>query len=461
MKTSMGLVDCSADATEIVFLGGRELSEWTSGNVQHAAHLRQAHFTGEARQVLFLAPNERRKVLYGVGDRLDRWTAAAAAATLPPGTYRLADSTPSETQTAVAVGWAAGAYRFHIYKSGPCKPPAQLCWPPRADRRRAEREIEARVLVRNLINTPSNDMGPAELADAARDVAKRHSAQFNVITGDELLSAGFPLVHAVGRASVRPPRLIELRWGPENAPTVAIVGKGVCFDSGGLNIKTKETMLLMKKDMGGAAHALALSLMVMDAGLPLRIRVVIPAVENAVGGSAYRPLDVIRSRKGLSVEIGNTDAEGRLILADALAAACEEQPRLVIDFATLTSAARVALGPEVSALFSNDDELAAAFERAARQTGDSLWRLPLWRPYLSNIEGRVADLASTTQGTDAGAIHAALFLNQFVGDVPWAHLDIYGWNSIDRAGRPEGAEVHALGAAYRVLENVANGESSI
>jgi leucyl aminopeptidase len=297
-------------------------------------------------------------------------------------------------------------------------------------------------------------MGPTQLADAARTVAEEFQASFRVTTGDALLQANYPLVHAVGRGSVRPPCLIDFSWGDARAPKVTLVGKGVCFDSGGLNLKTSGPMYLMKKDMGGAAHVLALARIIMGAGLKLRLRVLIPAVENMVSGTSMRPLDVVRARNGLTVEIGNTDAEGRLILADALAEASSEKPALLIDFATLTSAARVALGTDLPALFCNDEALAASLLRAGEETADPMWRLPLWQSYKDQIEGKVADLNNKPGATDnlAGAIHAALFLQRFVEPgVRWAHLDTFAWNPSARPGRPEGGDTRNLFAVFHLL----------
>jgi leucyl aminopeptidase len=314
------------------------------------------------------------------------------------------------------------------------------------------RECRAITWVRDLVNTPAQDMGPAELAAAAESLAAAHNAKLDVVVGDALREQGYRTIHAVGQGSPRAARLIDIRWGEETHPRVTLIGKGVCFDSGGLNLKTADGMRLMKKDMAGAAHVLALADLIMDARLPVRLRVLIPAVDNAIGGAAIRPGDIVRTRSGDTVEIGNTDAEGRLILCDALAAASSEHPDLLIDMATLTGAARVALGPELPALFCNDDEIAAALAAAARATDDPLWRLPLWQPYRKDLASNVADLNNVSHNPFAGAIYAALFLQAFVGrGIPWIHLDLYGWNLQDRPGRPAGGEAQTLRATFRFL----------
>ena len=311
---------------------------------------------------------------------------------------------------------------------------------------------EAATLARDLINTPANDMGPAQLAQAARDLAVRFGAQFNCIVGDELTHQNFPLIHAVGIASPRTPRLIDLTWGDPAHPKVTLVGKGVCFDTGGLDLKPSSAMLIMKKDMGGAANVLALALMVMDAKLKVRLRVLIPAVENAVAGNAFRPLDVFPSRKGATVEIGNTDAEGRLVLADALAFADEEAPDLLIDLGTLTGAARVALGPDLPPFYTNDETLALDIARCAKAENDPLWRLPLWAPYDSWLDSKVADISNAPSGTFAGSITCALFLQRFVAAAKsWLHVDIYGWTPSAKPARPEGGECQAARAIYKLL----------
>src|SRR5581483_2651993 len=304
------------------------------------------------------------------------------------------------------------------------------------------------ALARDLVNTPANDMGPAELADTARGIAEKYGASFRSIVGEDLLKQNFPLIHAVGRASPRAPRLVDFTWGDAAHPKITLVGKGVCFDTGGLDIKPDSAMLIMKKDMGGAANVLAAARMIMDAKLKVRLRVLMPAVENAIAGEAFRPLDVYKSRKGITVEIGNTDAEGRLVLADALALADEEAPALIVDMATLTGAARVALGPELPPFFTHDDALAADLMRHAQAERDPMWRLPLWRPYDSMLESKVADI-NNVGGSFAGSITAALFLNRFVTAAKaWAHFDIYAWTPSAKPARPDGGECQVARALY-------------
>jgi leucyl aminopeptidase len=369
---------------------------------------------------------------------------------LPPGRYRFGNA-PHDTRLA-ALAFALGLYRFSRYRKDDERP-IRLVLPDGVDADDLSRVAEGVRLARDLINTPSNDMGPAELEAAMRALAKNHGAKVSAIVGDDLLSQNFPLIHAVGRASERAPRLIDLRWGDASHPKVTLVGKGVCFDSGGLDIKPESAMLLMKKDMGGAASLFALAHMVMDRGLKVSLRLLIPAVDNAISGSAFRPLDVYRSRKGLTVEIGNTDAEGRLILADALALADEEKPELLIDIGTLTGAARVALGPELPPFYTQDEALAAEIERCAASERDPLWRMPLWPPYQAMLDSKIADVNNVASGSFAGSITCALFLKRFVAAAAsWIHLDIYAWNPTTKPGRPEGGECQAARALYALLK---------
>jgi len=383
------------------------------------------------------------------GDR-DIWSYAALRLALPAGVYRLDVELSPEAATRAALGWALAGYGFTRYKKSAKKRP-NLEWPKAADRSAVARTAEGIFLVRDLINTPAGDMGPAELADAAKAVAKDHGAKFNVIVGDQLLRQNFPAIHAVGRASSRPPRLIDIAWGG-SGPLIALIGKGVCFDSGGLDLKPAGGMLLMKKDMGGGAHVLALAQMIMAARLPIRLRVLVPAVENSVSGNAYRPLDVLQTRKGLTVEVGNTDAEGRLILSDALAEASAEKPALMIDFATLTGAARVALGTDLPAMFCNDDATAEALLRHGLAEDDPLWRLPLHKGYRGQLDSPVADINNVSEGGYGGAITAALFLQEFVEPgFPWVHIDLMAWNLANRPGRPKGGEAMGLRAVYALI----------
>jgi leucyl aminopeptidase len=370
---------------------------------------------------------------------------------VPSGEYQLAEPLPPAAATAAAFGWALGGYRFERYRKPSPESPPVLVMPPNADREHVRRLAEAEFLARDLINTPAADMGPAELAAAIAGVAGRFGAECSQIVGEQLLTEGFPAIHAVGRAAGAPPRLVELRWGSAG-PRVTLVGKGVCFDTGGLDLKPSSSMALMKKDMGGAACALALAQAVMDAGLDLRLRLLVPAVENSVAGNAYRPGDVLATRKGITVEVANTDAEGRLVLADALALADEERPDLLIDLATLTGAARVALGPELPALYAGTDALAEELLASAREVSDPLWHMPLWSGYEDEFASKVADVSNVSASPLAGSIIAALFLRRFVSEAtPWLHLDLYAWNSKDRPGRPVGAEAQTVRALYGLL----------
>jgi leucyl aminopeptidase len=371
---------------------------------------------------------------------------------LPSGVYRFANVAPHDARLA-ALAFALGSYRFGRYRKTDAAQ-VRLVPPDGIDVVEIARIAEATVLARDLINTPSNDMGPEELAQAAQKLAQRFGARFNCVVGDDLTRQDFPLIHAVGMASPRAPRLIDLTWGDPAHPKVTLVGKGVCFDSGGLDLKPSAGMLIMKKDMGGAANVLALALMVMDAKLKLRLRVLIPAVENAVAGNAFRPLDIFTSRKGITVEIGNTDAEGRLVLADALALADEEKPDLLIDLGTLTGAARVALGPDLPPFYTNDEILAQDLAVCAKQENDPLWRLPLWPPYDSWLDSKVANINNAPSGTFAGSITCALFLQRFVEAAKsWLHVDIYGWTPSAKPARPEGGECQAARAIYKLLSD--------
>jgi leucyl aminopeptidase len=371
---------------------------------------------------------------------------------LPSGVYRFANVAPHDARLA-ALAFALGSYRFGRYRKTDA-PEVRLVPPDGIDVVEIARIAEATVLARDLINTPANDMGPEQLALEAHKLAKRFGANFSCVVGDDLIRQNFPLVHAVGMASPRAPRLIDLTWGDPAHPKVTLVGKGVCFDSGGLDLKPSSGMLIMKKDMGGAANVLALALMVMDAKLKLRLRVLIPAVENAVAGNAFRPLDIFPSRKGITVEIGNTDAEGRLVLADALALADEEKPDLLIDLGTLTGAARVALGPDLPPFYTNDETLAQDLAVCAKQENDPLWRLPLWPPYDSWLDSKVANINNAPSGTFAGSITCALFLQRFVEAAKsWLHVDIYGWTPSAKPARPEGGECQAARAIYKLLSD--------
>lgn len=450
------LVDTAAGAIPIHALDRADLTAWQRG--QDAAVRAWIATNGfeAAPGTHCLVPDAKGRaaqVLFGI-DPGDPWCWAGLAAKLPKGNYRVATALARPQAEWAALAWALAAYRFGRYKRPVKSDQTRLVWPKGIDRAHIEHTVAAINLVRDLVNTPASDMGPAELADAAAAVARRHKAKLKLIVGDALLRAGYPAVHAVGRASSRAPRLIDFTWGNPRAPKVTLVGKGVCFDSGGLDLKPSAGMLNMKKDMGGAAHTLGLASMIMAAGLKVRLRVLIPAVENAVSGNAMRPRDVIATRKGLTVEIGNTDAEGRLILADCLAEADREKPALLVDYATLTGAARTALGPELPAMFTNDEALAGSLLAASTQVSDPMWRMPLWPPYRKWLDSKVAEISSTGDNPMAGAITAALFLDAFVDRItPWVHFDIFAWNPSARPGRPEGGEAMTLRALYRVLED--------
>ena len=382
---------------------------------------------------------------------LTPWCLASAADRLPEGRYRFA----SGTAGIASLGWLLAQHRFGRYKSKPAVVgPRTLLISDAAAIDGAVRLAEATAMIRDLVDTPAADMGPADLEDAARALADQHGARVTVTHGDAL-TIGYPMISAVGAGAerARAPRLIELDWGRDDHPRIAIVGKGVCFDSGGLDIKSAGGMRLMKKDMGGAAHALALAGLVMAERLPVRLHLLVPAVENSISGTAFRPGDIIASRKGLSVEVDNTDAEGRLVLGDCLTRAAEEKPELIIDFATLTGAARVALGPDLPATFANDEVLAADLLAAAARVQDPLWRLPLWDGYDEMLKSDIADLANSSDSSFAGSVTAALFLRRFVPkDIAWAHLDTFAWRPAAKPGRPKGGEALGLRAVFGLLQ---------
>jgi leucyl aminopeptidase len=391
-------------------------------------------------------------MLAGCSTRDGLYALAALPLRLPEGDYILDARGLALDPAQAALGWALGAYRFTRYRKA-ARAPARLVVENHA-RDRATALAEAAYRVRDLINTPTQDMGPADLAANVRELAQLHGADYREWVGDELLTDNFPTIHAVGRAAAedRAPRMAMLTHGSADAPHIVLVGKGVCFDTGGLDLKPADGMRWMKKDMGGAAHAIALAGLVLEARLPVRLTLLIPAVENAVAGNAFRPGEVIRTRGGYSVEIDNTDAEGRLVLCDALSYAAEQKPDLILDFATLTGAARVALGPDLPALFSNRDDIAESLLETGRATQDPLWRMPLWRPYLTMLDSYLADLANSGASRHAGAITAALFLERFVPDsIAWCHLDVYSWNDSERAGRPRGGEAQGLRAFLEFL----------
>lgn len=451
--------DRNEDARAIHLIGPDQLADWLRRHGgQRLPLVDAAGFEGKAGQLLILPGKDAAgsfDVLTGVSDpgALGPWDLAGAADKLPAGTYRLADEA---TLGPAGLGWLLAQHKFERFKSKPSNPKGARVLLARDVARvdEAVRLAGATALVRDLVDTPAGDMGPAELEAAARALADEVGATLTVTSGDEL-TRGYPMIAAVGRAATpaRAPRLIELTWGKPDAPRLAVIGKGVCFDSGGLDLKPASGMRLMKKDMGGAAHALALARLITTERWPVRLHLLIPAVENAVAGDAFRPGDVLVSRSGQTVEIDNTDAEGRLILGDALTRAGEENPSLIVDFATLTGAARVALGPDLPATFVNDDTLAAELATAAGDVQDPLWRMPLWDGYDEMLKSDLADMANSAEGGMAGAVTAALFLRRFVPEgVPWAHLDTFAWRPAAKPGRPKGGEALGLRAVHAALK---------
>jgi leucyl aminopeptidase len=456
----MLFTDPGVDSTPIHFVYEDGFEGWLAEQDSLTRNWAAANgFKGERNRLLLVPDGAGRlqSVALGLGkrgrDELTCWTTAALPDRLPEGCYHLATETPTDRAAQLGFGWLYGQYRFDRYRRPAAGRKVALRLPAGADLREIERLHAAASLARDLINTPANDMTPEALGNAAIEVARRFDGRYRQVVGDDLLQERLPAIHAVGRASAVAPRLIDLEWGDPSHPKVTLVGKGVCFDTGGLDIKPASSMLLMKKDMGGAAVALGLAQAIMDAQLPVRLRVLIAAVENAVSGNALRPGDILATRKGLSVEVGNTDAEGRLILSDALALADEEQPELLLDFATLTGAARVALGPELPAVFGTDQTVAAAVVATGHAQSDPLWQLPLWTPYDEELGSKVADLNNVSSSGFAGAIFGALFLRRFVSDTrAWLHFDLYAWNGKDRPGRPVGAEPQCLRAVYAYLQ---------
>ena len=446
--------DRGQQATPIHLVSKDSFADWAKALSQpQRAALDAQKFKGEAYDTAIVPDGDSWLAVGGVADpeKLSSWCLARLAERLPAGAYRLANGSPGPALH----GWQTAQYVFARYREEkePTGPRILLTQDVKAIEP-ALREAAAVFRVRDLVNTPAEDMGPSALEAEAEGLAKAFRAKVKVTSGDTL-AHDYPMVHAVGRAAARhhAPRMIELNWGEESAPRVTIIGKGVCFDSGGLDIKPPSGMKLMKKDMGGAAHALALAGLVMEAGLKIHLQVLIPAVENAVAGNAFRPGDILRSRKGLTVEIGNTDAEGRLILADALTRASEAEPELILDFATLTGAARVALGPDLPALFARRDETADALIAGGRASDDEVWRLPLHAAYADYLKSDIADTDNAGDSGFAGAITAALFLDKFVGEgIDWAHFDTFAWRPAAKPGRPKGGEALGLRAAWHLLK---------
>jgi leucyl aminopeptidase len=449
-------VDRSSSAVPVQFVSEPKWRSWLrEQSASRKAWIAATGITGKAGELVVLPGPDGTAAgaALVLSARPNLWEFGALANRLPAGTWRFASTTDPVPATDAAVAIALGTWRFERYRSHKAAPGARFVWPDGADKKRAGAMIEALCMARDLITTPSSDMGPAELAAAAQALARQHGARLKVIVGNDLLKHNYPMVHAVGRASARAPRLIDLVWGKREAPKVTLVGKGVCFDTGGLDLKPATGMLMMKKDMGGAAVMMAVAAMVMAAKLPVRLRLLIPAVENSVAGNAFRPLDVVPTRKGITVEIGNTDAEGRLILCDALHEGASEKPMMMVDCATLTGAARVALGTDLPALFCNDDELAGQLIETGKEVHDPMWRLPLHAGYRRLLDSKVADINNAPNVAFGGAITAALYLQEFVpDDVPWAHFDMMAWNNTSRPGRPEGGEAQAARAIFATIE---------
>ena len=434
-----------------------QYQEWVSKQDQRIQNwLQTINFEPEKNNLAMLPDTHGRleQVIIGLKHEHDYWAFGALPIYLNDGCYEIEKKLPEIAYQLAHLAWGLGCYRFTAYRK---RPPihAKLNLP--TDIADIERIVHTIYLVRDLINTPAEDMGPADLAEAAVSLANDFGAKVNQIIGDDLLKKNFPAIYAVGKSSQHSPRLIDLTWGNEKHPKVTLVGKGVCFDSGGLNIKPAEAMLNQKKDMAGAAHVLGLAYLIMASELPIRLKVLIPAVENVISDLAYRPGDIVATRKGLSVEITNTDAEGRVVLCDALTYACEDKPVCIIDIATLTAAARVALGPEVGAMMSNDERLAENIEKYSQKTLDPIWQLPLYKPYFDYLESPIADIRNSGLTSYAGAIMGGLFLQSFVkNDIPWAHFDILAWNDRDKPGRPVGGEAMGLRTIFTYLKEQFN-----
>jgi len=455
----MPLPDCfappAAEALPLIAVDPARFPAWRAAQPSFVQAWLDAHgYRGDPGTALTLPGPDGRPggAVFGVADPQDPMAVGALPALLPPLAYRLVPDAPVAVPADRALlGWDLGAYRFTRYLKT-SRPVARLAVDAAAHPE-AVALLAASVEVRDLVNTPTEHLGPDELEAAVRALGEAHGAEVEAIRGMDLLARGFPAIHAVGRASHRAPRLLALQHGDPSLPHLAIVGKGVCFDTGGLDVKPADGMRNMKKDMGGAAHAIALARLVLERRLPVRLTLLVPAVENALGPDAYRPGEVIATRAGLSVEIDNTDAEGRVILCDAITYAAEQKPALLMDFATLTGAARIALGPDLPALFANEDGLAADYLAAGTAERDPLWRMPLWRPYLSYLKSPIADLANSGASRMAGCVTAALYLERFVPDgQPWTHVDVYSWNDADRPGRPAGGEAQGLRAAWGFLK---------
>lgn len=436
----------------VLILTEKDFSGWLSDQTNFIKNwISSIGYKAEPGSICLLpdAAGKLTHVLCGISDLNNFWSVGNLSTMLPQGQYIF--NLNSADYANFAIAWGLGAYQFTRYKN-PTKKIAQLVLPKNQDVDLINNLVESIFLVRDLINTPTDDMGPSELANATVNLAKQYKAKLKQIIGEDLLKNNFPCIYTVGRASDDAPRLLDLRWGNKKHPKITLVGKGVCFDTGGLDLKPSSAMLLMKKDMAGAAHVLGLARMIMEANLPIQLRVLIPAVENSISGNAYRPGDIIKSRKGLTIEIGNTDAEGRVVLADALTEAVSENPDLLIDMSTLTGAARIAVGTDISAMFSNQDDLANKIMQHGVQKSDPIWRLPLFAAYRELLNSSIADINNSSVDSYAGAITAALFLKEFVPDtIPWMHFDSMSWNLRSRPGRPAGGEAMALRAIFSYL----------
>ncbi|WP_108126473.1 leucyl aminopeptidase family protein [Saccharospirillum mangrovi] len=451
MPATIALLDAGQDGLPITLIEQNDFDTWLATKPEATQRwLKASGFKAPGYALLPDANGDLAEVLLVVKDRNAPWLLGSLVNQVPIGRYQLAVDDDDVLQRC-ALSWLLGAYRFDRYKQNPV-PDATLVIDNAALVERVRQLADGTALVRDLINTPAADMMPEHLAEAASNLAERFGGEFSQIIGDELLTQNYPAVHAVGRAATHAPRLLDLRWGDEQQPRLTLVGKGVCFDSGGLDIKPGGAMRWMKKDMGGAAHVLGLAQLIMALQLPVRLRVLIPAVENAISGDAFRPGDILNTRKGLTVEVDNTDAEGRLVLCDALAEAETENPDLLIDFATLTGAARVALGTELPAFFTGSDELAAALSDAGTAASDPVWRLPLFEPYEDYLKSDVADLVNCPTIPTGGAITAALYLKRFVDASHWVHFDVMAFNNRALPGRPSGGEAMGMRAVFEWLE---------
>jgi len=455
-RARLALATTGKNAIPLTLLERKELHLWMTVQTPWLQNwLRTTGFTAEAGQVA-LVPDDDGEiggVVVGYdGDEPDMWALAGLPYVLPAGAYELTNKFKAAVLEQLTLGWALGAYKFSRFLAAKGRVPAQLVLGKGQEQ--AVLMAESITMVRDLINTPANHLGPQELADAIVTVAKKHKAKVKVLKGEELLEENYPAVYEVGKGSAREPMLVDFTWGDAKAPKLTLVGKGVVFDTGGLDIKPSVGMLTMKKDMGGAAHVLALAHLIMSNKLKVRLRVLVPIVENSVSGRAFRPSDIINTRSGKTVEVGNTDAEGRLILCDALYEAATEKPDWLIDFATLTGAGWAAVGPQMGVFFSNDDKLAARITEGSSAESDPLWRLPLWQPYAKSIKGKISDLNNNSSLGSAGAITAALYLEQFLPKgQSWAHFDVRAWNESARPGRPDGGEAFGLRACYAAIES--------